>query len=108
MKDGQTSIYYMAADSRAAAESAPFVEQLVKRDYEVRQSSYQCRCCPRVVTSCNVRVTGHLHHDEKMVSELVAKVCNNPKPYRKRKPNPSLNPTFTKTLTLALAPIPNP
>jgi hypothetical protein len=25
----------MAADSKAAAESAPFVEQLVKRDYEV-------------------------------------------------------------------------
>ena len=36
MKDGQTSIFYMAADTRAAAESAPFVEQLVKRDYEVR------------------------------------------------------------------------
>ena len=35
MKEGQTSIFYMAADSKAAAESAPFVEQLVKRDYEV-------------------------------------------------------------------------
>lgn len=36
MKEGQDTIYYMAADSKSAAESAPFVEQLVKRDYEVR------------------------------------------------------------------------
>jgi len=41
MKEGQTSIFYMAADSRAAAESAPFVEQLVRRDYEVSHGSLQ-------------------------------------------------------------------
>lgn len=35
MKEGQEAIYYMAADSKLAAESAPFVEQLVKRDFEV-------------------------------------------------------------------------
>ena len=35
MKEGQDTIYYMAADSKSAAESAPFVEQLVKRNYEV-------------------------------------------------------------------------
>ena len=39
MKEGQTSIFYMAADSRVAAESAPFVEQLVRRDYEVGHCS---------------------------------------------------------------------
>ncbi|KAK9839204.1 hypothetical protein WJX81_001136 [Elliptochloris bilobata] len=35
MKDGQKDIYYIAADSLAAAANAPFVEQLIKRDLEV-------------------------------------------------------------------------
>eukprot|EP00891_Asterochloris_glomerata_P006984 jgi/Astpho2/6984/e_gw1.00107.206.1_t len=35
MKEGQTGIYYMAADSMAAAASAPFVEKLVQKGYEV-------------------------------------------------------------------------
>ena len=35
MKDGQKDIFYMAADSLDAASSAPFVERLVQRDYEV-------------------------------------------------------------------------
>lgn len=35
-KDGQKSIFYIAADSLAAAASAPFVEQLIKKDLEVR------------------------------------------------------------------------
>ncbi len=35
MKEGQSSIYYMAADSKQAAESAPFTEQLVAKGYEV-------------------------------------------------------------------------
>ena len=34
-KDSQKSIYYIAADSLAAAASAPFVEQLIKKDLEV-------------------------------------------------------------------------
>ena len=34
-KEGQKSIYYIAADSLAAAASAPFVEQLIKKDLEV-------------------------------------------------------------------------
>ena len=34
-KDNQTSIYYLAADSRAAAEASPYVESLVKRGFEV-------------------------------------------------------------------------
>ena len=46
MKDGQASIFYMAADSKAAAESAPFVEQLVRRDYEVsRIPTPRCPAC---------------------------------------------------------------
>lgn len=35
MKEGQKDIFYMAADSLDAASSAPFVERLVQRDYEV-------------------------------------------------------------------------
>jgi heat shock protein beta len=35
MKSGQKSIYYMAGDSVLAASSAPFVEKLVKKGYEV-------------------------------------------------------------------------
>ena len=34
-KEGQKSVYYIAADSLAAAASAPFVEQLIKKDLEV-------------------------------------------------------------------------
>ena len=34
-KPGQKSIYYIAADSLGAAASAPFVEQLIKKDLEV-------------------------------------------------------------------------
>ena len=34
-KEGQKSIFYIAADSLAAAASAPFVEQLIKKDLEV-------------------------------------------------------------------------
>ena len=44
MKEGQDVIYYMAADSKAAAENAPFVEQLVKRDFEVPLSALQDWC----------------------------------------------------------------
>ena len=36
MKENQKAIYYMAADSKAAAASAPFVERLVQKGYEVR------------------------------------------------------------------------
>ena len=35
MKEGQSGIYFLAADNRAAAERAPFVERLIKRDIEV-------------------------------------------------------------------------
>lgn len=35
MKEGQAGIYYMCADSKAAAEAAPFTEQLVRKGYEV-------------------------------------------------------------------------
>ena len=35
MKEGQNSIYYMAADSKQAAENAPFTEQLVAKGFEV-------------------------------------------------------------------------
>lgn len=38
MKEGQKEIYYMAADSQSAAATAPFVERLVKRDFEVRSN----------------------------------------------------------------------
>ncbi|EIE19325.1 heat shock protein Hsp90 [Coccomyxa subellipsoidea C-169] len=34
-KEGQKSIFYIAADSLSAAASAPFVEQLIKKDLEV-------------------------------------------------------------------------
>lgn len=34
-KDGQTSIYYLAGDSRAAAEASPYVESLTRKGYEV-------------------------------------------------------------------------
>lgn len=34
-KEGQKSIFYIASDSLAAAASAPFVEQLIKKDLEV-------------------------------------------------------------------------
>ena len=45
-KDSQKSIYYIAADSLAAAASAPFVEQLIKKDLEVGRYAYHklCRC----------------------------------------------------------------
>ena len=33
-KEGQKNIYYIAADSLAAAASAPFLEQLIKKDLE--------------------------------------------------------------------------
>lgn len=35
MKDSQSGIYFLAADSKAAAARAPFVERLIKRDIEV-------------------------------------------------------------------------
>lgn len=35
MKEGQKSIYYIAADSKQAAAAAPFLEGLIKRDLEV-------------------------------------------------------------------------
>jgi heat shock protein beta len=35
MKEGQTAIYYFAADSIKSAKSAPFLEALSKKDYEV-------------------------------------------------------------------------
>lgn len=37
MKPEQKGIYYIAADTEAAADSSPFVEQLQKRDIEVSQ-----------------------------------------------------------------------
>lgn len=36
MKDTQTSIYYLAADTVKSAKSAPFLEEITKRDLEVR------------------------------------------------------------------------
>lgn len=38
-KESQKSIFYIAADSLAAAASAPFVEQLIKKDLEVGRPS---------------------------------------------------------------------
>eukprot|EP00898_Chlorokybus_atmophyticus_P007043 jgi/Chlat1/733/Chrsp104S00021 len=35
MKENQKDIYYLAADSKAAAENAPFLESLVNKGYEV-------------------------------------------------------------------------
>ncbi len=35
MKAGQKSIYYMAADSLEVARTAPFVEKLIKKGFEV-------------------------------------------------------------------------
>eukprot|EP01024_Parvocaulis_polyphysoides_P011399 TRINITY_DN13996_c0_g2_i1.p1 TRINITY_DN13996_c0_g2~~TRINITY_DN13996_c0_g2_i1.p1 ORF type:complete len:320 (-),score=66.76 TRINITY_DN13996_c0_g2_i1:428-1387(-) len=35
MKENQKSIYYMAADNKEMARTAPFVEKLVNKDYEV-------------------------------------------------------------------------
>ena len=35
MKDKQEHIYFMAAPSRAEAESSPFVERLLRKGYEV-------------------------------------------------------------------------
>lgn len=35
MKPDQKAIYYLAADSLKSAKSAPFLEELTKRDYEV-------------------------------------------------------------------------
>lgn len=35
MKDGQSSIYFVGAETRAAAEGSPHIEALVKRGYEV-------------------------------------------------------------------------
>lgn len=35
MPEGQPDIYYVAADTRAAAENSPFLEQLAKKGYEV-------------------------------------------------------------------------
>ncbi len=52
MKEGQTSIFYMAADSKAAAESAPFVEQLVRRDYEVSLCFLLSRPFPSESSAC--------------------------------------------------------
>ena len=51
MKGGQKDIYYIAADSLAAAANAPFVEQLIKRDLEARSAraracSRPCMCMP--------------------------------------------------------------
>ena len=34
-KDGQTSIYYLTADNKAAAEASPYVEQLTSKGFEV-------------------------------------------------------------------------
>ena len=42
MKEGQKDIFYMAADSLDAASSAPFVERLVQRDYEVIAAKVPC------------------------------------------------------------------
>lgn len=36
MKADQKAIYYLAADTIKSAKSAPFLEELLKRDYEVR------------------------------------------------------------------------
>ena len=46
MKGGQKDIYYIAADSLAAAANAPFVEQLIKRDLEARCARSRARARP--------------------------------------------------------------
>lgn len=38
MKEGQDAIYFVAADSVEKGEKSPFVEALIKRDYEVIES----------------------------------------------------------------------
>lgn len=45
MKEGQAGIYYMCADTKAAAEAAPFTEQLVRKGYEVRNSYCSPSAC---------------------------------------------------------------
>ena len=42
MKAGQKSIFYMASDSLEVARSAPFVEKLIKKGYEVRVCLFVC------------------------------------------------------------------
>ena len=48
MKEGQKDIFYMAADSLDAASSAPFVERLVQRDFEVSSLPLLLRLVPSV------------------------------------------------------------
>ena len=52
MKEGQKDIFYMAADSLDAASSAPFVERLVQRDYEVSLCLPACLCVPACLPAC--------------------------------------------------------
>ena len=49
-KPGQKSIYYIAADSLGAAASAPFVEQLIKKDLEVGKITE----LPGIVAICSL------------------------------------------------------
>ena len=56
-KPGQKSIYYIAADSLGAAASAPFVEQLIKKDLEVGKrrsgTSGFCNFRPVALQNCS-------------------------------------------------------
>ena len=58
-KPDQKSIYYIAADSLAAAANAPFVEQLIKKDLEVclcmrvHLCRHMCLVSMLCQTSCN-------------------------------------------------------
>ncbi len=48
MKPDQKAIYYLAADTIKSAKSAPFLEELVKRDLEVGwwlKAPWPCCCC---------------------------------------------------------------
>lgn len=58
MKEGQKDIFYMAADSLNAASSAPFVERLVQRDFEVNTKTPSAHACQFHFTNITFCVLG--------------------------------------------------
>ncbi|RYZ30231.1 MAG: hypothetical protein EOP49_39995 [Sphingobacteriales bacterium] len=48
MKPNQKDIYFVATETKEAAESSPFVEKLAKKDFEVRDSSSRVKALPVV------------------------------------------------------------